>query len=378
MARKFLYVVTALVVLLIIGALALNLWSQQLTKLALVPTASFAAQEPLAANAYRDPDMWISRPGMGSSDPARWQPGASGAAGVPPTDAARARGYAVFFIHPTSYLERKRWNAPLGDKSANRIARVFVKGLASPFNSAEELWAPRYRQATFGAFLANSPDAKQAIDAAYGDVHQAFEVFLSSIGPDTPIVLVGHSQGTVHLLRLLREDVAGKPLAKRIAAVYAVGWPISVEHDLPALGLPPCVRPDQAGCIMSWLSFAEPADPSGLLAAYRTSTGFDGQPRDNSPVLCTNPITGGVGGSAPASANLGTLVPNTDLTGGKIIRGVVPARCSRRGLLLIGDPPTMGPAVLPGNNYHVYDIPLFWENVHQGVLRRVAAWTPAG
>jgi putative Holliday junction resolvase len=43
-------------------------------------------------------------------------------------------------------------------------------------------------------------------------------------------------------------------------------------------------------------------------------------------------------------------------------------------LLLIGDPPQMGPYGLPGNNYHVYDVPLFWTNVRQDCLRRVAAW----
>jgi hypothetical protein len=30
----------------------------------------------------------------------------------------------------------------------------------------------------------------------------------------------------------------------------------------------------------------------------------------------------------------------------------------------------MGPYVLPGNNYHVYDYPLFWANVRADVLWR--------
>jgi len=30
--------------------------------------------------------------------------------------------------------------------------------------------------------------------------------------------------------------------------------------------------------------------------------------------------------------------------------------------------------VLPGNNYHVYDITLFWANVRADVLRRLAAF----
>ena len=34
---------------------------------------------------------------------------------------------------------------------AERIARIYLRGMASPFNAASEIWAPRYRQATMGA-----------------------------------------------------------------------------------------------------------------------------------------------------------------------------------------------------------------------------------
>ena len=44
------------------------------------------------------------------------------------------------------------------------------------------------------------------------------------------------------------------------------------------------------------------------------------------------------------------------------------------GLLLIGPPPQLGPGVLPGNNYHVYDIPLFWSALRADVGRRVRAF----
>ena len=376
MARKFLYIVAFLVFLVIAGAVALNIWSKQLTEFAFVPSEAFVEQSPLEANAYQDPAMWLSRPGMGNADPARWQP-AYLDQGAPPATGPKPRDFAVFFVHPTSFLARDKWNAPLDDAEANRVAQIYLKGMASPFNQASEIWAPRYRQATFGAFLTDSPDATKAIDAAYRDVRDAFRVFLASVDPDDPIVLAGHSQGSLHLLRLLREDVAGTPLAARIAAVYAVGWPVSVEHDLPALGLPACATPDQAGCLMSWSSYAEPADTSALMDTYRASVGFDGKPRGDSAILCTNPLTGGVGGDAPADANLGTLVPDDDLANGSLVRTSVPARCDAAGLLLIGDPPEMGSAVLPGNNYHVYDIPLFWANLKADVARRVAAWTPA-
>jgi len=369
MARKFLFGIAALVVLFIAVLFALRLAGGSLAEIAFVPPGEFVTQPPLAADAYVDPAMWLSRPGLDPArDPARWQP-----------PGLRWRGselpVAVFFVHPTSYLERARWNAPLDDTQSQTRARTFLRGMASPFVAAREIWAPRYRQATFGAFLTDKPEAARAIDLAYRDVAQAFDRFLAEIGPDMPIVLAGHSQGAAHVVRLLRERVAGTPLQRRIAVAYAIGWPISTAHDLPALGLPACATPDQGGCIMSWSSFAEPADPAAWLGPYRTSRGFDGELRGESPVLCVNPVSGTLGGATPREANLGTLVPNADLTSGKLVAGAVPARCDARGLLLVGDPPEMGPYGLPGNNYHVYDVPLFWANVRADVGRRVKAWT---
>ena len=370
MARKFLYLVAAVVVLLLAGLFALRLAGDSLSRIAFVPSAEFVEQDALVANAYADPAMWLSRPGMTpASDPARWQPPGR------PALAAEAPPFAVFFVHPTSYLESVQWNAALDDAEGQARARLFLRGMASPFAAASGIWAPRYRQATFGAFLTDKPEAARAIDLAYGDVAQAFEQFLREVGPDVPIVLAGHSQGAGHIVRLLHERAAGTPFEQRVAAVYAIGWPVSLQHDLPALGLPACQRPDEGGCIVSWSSFAEPAEPASWFEIYRQSRGFDGQPRGDSAILCVNPITGVAGGGAPAEANLGTLRPSADLSSGELVPAAVPARCNARGLLLIGDPPELGPYVLPGNNYHVYDIPLFWANLRQDVGRRVAAWT---
>lgn len=371
MARKFLYAIAVLVVLAIAAVFALRLFPGALTRAALVPTSGFEQQDKLAGNAYADPAMWFSMPGMGVDDPSRW---------LPPGVSRAEEGtlpVAVFFVHPTSYLERTRWNAPLDDAQSQARARLFLRGMASAFGEAAEIWAPRYRQATFGAFLTDKPEGEMAIDAAYGDVEMAFDRFLASIGPDRPIVLAGHSQGALHVLRLLRERVAGTPLQARIAMAYPIGWPISLAHDLPALGLPACETAEQAGCIVTWSSFAEPADPDEWLALYSRSPGFDGQVRGDSAILCVNPLTGRAGGDAPASANLGTLKPSADLTSAELIPSAVPARCDKRGLLLIGDPPDLGPYVLPGNNYHVYDIPLFWANLRQDFERRTQAWAAA-
>ncbi len=377
MARKFLYVFATLIVLVLAGAFALAIWTTEITRLALVPTTEFVEQEPLEENAYEDPALWYSRPGIGVDDPARWQPAYRDARGEDrsiPAPADQVPDFAVFFVHPTSYYNRSAWNAPIGDADAERYARLFLRGHASAFNQADEIWAPMYRQATVGAFMTDAPEGQRALNAAYADVAQAFAYFLESVDADTPVVLAGHSQGGLHLIRLLNEQVAGQSIADRVAAAYVIGWPVSVAHDLPALGLPACATANQPGCIMSWSTFAEPADPAEMLEAYGKSAGLDGVQRGNSPILCTNPITGTIGGEAEASANLGTLVPDDDMNGGELVAGYAPARCDDRGLLLIGSPPEMGNAVLPGNNYHVYDVPLFWRNVQVDAVSRADAW----
>jgi len=409
--RKFLYTIVSLILLAAAVLFALRIYAEELTEIALVPTAEFAEQDPLASNAYQDSDMWFSRPGLGvQNDPARWQPvdmaledddspqptlspalpsaeptpaaseiasepAQSSAISATPAEPAAPR-FAVFFVHPTSYLERANWNAPLTHDESQRRARLMVRGMASAFNQASEIWVPRYRQATFGAFLTDAPAAQMAIDAAYADIEQAFAFFISSVDPDLPIVLAGHSQGALHVTRLLREHVKGTPLAARVAMVYPIGWPISVEHDLPMLGMPACATPNQGGCIVSWASFSDPAEPGQFLRRYAATPGEDGQPRGASPILCVNPLSGMLGGEADMAANLGTLVPNDDLTSGELVLGAVPARCdAATGLLMIGDPPDLGQYVLPGGNYHVYDIPLFWRNLQTDVVRRVSAWT---
>jgi hypothetical protein len=219
-----------------------------------------------------------------------------------------------------------------------------------------------------------SDDAQKALDLAYSDVARAFDSFLASVPQGEPIILAGHSQGALHLMRLLKERVAGRPLQQRIVAAYVVGWPISTTADLPALGLPACTSPDQAGCLLTWMSFAEPANPDLILGHWIGGAGLAGGKRARSDMLCVNPLTGTAGGSAPPSANSGTLVPTADLRSAKIVPGEVGAHCGNGLLMLDGQIPALGPYVLPGNNYHVYDYALFWNPIRQDAERRLAAF----
>lgn len=369
MARKFLYVIAALVVLVIAALLAYRIWGTELMRLVMVPREPFAALTPLPANSYDDAKMWIARPDIVKDNPALWLPDGSRAETAP-------QKAAVFFIHPTSYITTlgdAHWNAPLDDEDANATALRLVRGQASAFSAAGNVWAPRYRQANYGAFMTDGPEGDKALDAAYRDVALAFAAFLKA-NPTGPLILAAHSQGSRHLLQLLREQIARKPVSARIAAAYAVGWPVSVEADLPALGLPACAGRNQSHCIVSWQSYAEPADPTPVVQNFERRSGYTGRPRKGTHMLCTNPITGAFNGAAPASANLGTLDSRDPAKPTRLLPGVVPARCDTSGVLMIGEPVDMGPYTLPGNNYHVYDYSLFWANVRQDARQRLAAF----
>ncbi|MEI6486605.1 MAG: DUF3089 domain-containing protein [Sphingomonadales bacterium] len=373
LARRFLWVVAIAIVIVIAFAFAWRLAGDRLLSAALLPKGGFDAAAAGPAFDYRQPQSWAARPGQ-ADNPADWRP-----AGAP----ARAKGAAaVFFVPPTAAFDTSHWNGRSTDATTAQRLAGFLRTEASALADAGPLWAPHYRQAVLGSFLAETPadraNAMQARELAYADVKAAFAAFLAAQPKDAPIVLAGHSQGALHLLRLLHEQVAGTPLSRRIVAVYAVGWPVSVAADLPALGLPACTRRDEAGCILSWQSFAEPADASTIFSVMYRDAGYTGAPRAGTAMLCTNPLTGAAGGAAPASANPGSLVPNAALTAGEIVSPGVPARCDARGVLLIGGAPSGYPAfVLPGNNFHVFDYPLFWAAVRQDVAARAAAWSAA-
>jgi hypothetical protein len=362
--RRFLLIVFFLILLAVGGAFAFHQWGTDVLIRQAVPKGRFEAAEAGSGSDYARLESWLAHPGL-ADDPSRWLPERF--------EDTRDAGAAVFYIHPTTYLLRDRWNAPLsGTPGSEYRAALFVRSQASAFNGVGQVWAPRYRQAAYGAFLLKSEDAQQALDLAFGDVRAAFDHFLKQVPAGRPIVLAGHSQGALQLSRLLQER--GPQLGDRLAAAYVVGWPLSVAADLPPMGLAACAAPEQAGCVLSWQSFGEPGNPDLVLDAWQGSEGPGGVERKREDMLCVNPLTGTAGGAALPQANPGTLVPTPDLASGTLVPGQVGARCEDGFLTLFGDIPPLGPYVLPGNNYHVFDYALFWAAVRRDAERRVAAW----
>ena len=108
--------------------------------------------------------------------------------------------------------------------------------------------------------------------------------------------------------------------------------------------------------------------------SLKTTHWLTGGQRKPADILCVNPITGIENGSAPASANPGTIVPASNFVSASVAQGQVGAHCDKGLLIIDGNIPALGPYVLPGNNYHVYDYPLFWGAIRRDAERRLGAW----
>ena len=256
-ARRFLMVVFILTLLVVAGAFAIFQWGGQVLLRNADAEGHFEASA--AGNGPDYPAPRTGSPGPGLPDnPHRWLPD-----GVP----RRTRGdAAVFYIHPTTYLERDRWNAPLDAGGEPQLrARLFVQSQASAFNGVGDIWAPRYRQATFGAFLLTS-DGRRSRRSTSPIATSPRRSTSSCARPAT-----GRSSSPPTARARCtssgccgRRSRAGRSRSGSSRPMSSAGRSARTA-DLPALGLPACARRDQAGCILSWQSFAEPADPELVL-----------------------------------------------------------------------------------------------------------------
>ena len=121
-------------------------------------------------------------------------------------------------------------------------------------------------------------------------------------------------------------------------------------------------------------TYLSTANAGLILDQWQKTKGFTGGERRRGDLLCVNPISGTRGGAAPAEGNPGTLVPSADLRSAKLQPGIVGAHCDEGLLIVSGQIPPLGPFVLPGNNYHVYDYALFWGAIRRDAERRLEAW----
>ena len=273
----------------------------------------------------------------------------------------------VFFIYPTIFRGKTKdkfpWNASVTDTKLNKkIEQSTIRQQASIFNAAGRVFSPRYRQAHLATYYSQNLASKEAaFNTAYADVKRAFEYYLANHNDGRPIIIAGHSQGTTHGKRLLREFFDGKPLADQLVAAYIVG--IAVPQDY-FTSIEVCNDATQTGCYVSWRTWRRPAAPWNHGVNVFHENDEPPYPTVVNPLLWTTSED-----YAPDSLNQGGTLLNFK---------VKKSRCDaqiHKGILWIDDYKFPLNIIANIKNWHIADLNLFYENVRENAMRRSQAFT---
>ncbi|TGK22829.1 DUF3089 domain-containing protein [Leptospira stimsonii] len=260
----------------------------------------------------------------------------------------------VFFVHPTTFYGRD-WNASLEDERVNeRTDESTIRQQASVFNCCAKIYAPRYRQATLYSFL-DSENGKLSLELAYQDVLKSFETYLKEWNAGRPFIIASHSQGTYHAIRLLREKIDNAPLKSQLVVAYLLGGAVPIDSYK---NIPICSNRTQTGCFVSWRTYGEKAEVGKL-------------PHDlKGPYVCVNPL----------SWRADETIAVADLHAGGVngkFKTIEPKLCDAKctdGVLRISKPKAEGFSSWFGENYHVLDYGIFYQNIRNNLSERIEAF----
>lgn len=256
--------------------------------LAVAAQAAATQPAPLATTAapdYRREANWLCLPGRKDvcSTPlptTALSPRGYGSTG--PSSVAASSGLDCFYVYPTVSQDRG-----LNSDLVVNEERAAATSQFARFAGSCRTFAPVYRQMTSSAIgaAALGRDIRPAFNLAYGDVREAFRNFLATRSGGRPFVLVGHSQGSWHLQRLIAEEIEGKPVATQLALAMIPGFNLLVPPGKLVGGTfkstPLCTRAGQRGCVVTYVSYrTNNPPPPGALFGYAPA---------GMTVACTNP-----------------------------------------------------------------------------------------
>jgi hypothetical protein len=264
----------------------------------------------------------------------------------------------VFFIHPTTYTGKRNdaWNASFEDELLNkRTDQSTILYQASVFNNSCRVFSPRYQQAHIECFYIEKDLAKPFFDYAYDDIKSAFEYYLAHYNKGRPIIIAGHSQGTIHAARLLNDYFDNKPLLKKLVAAYLIGMPIPLNY-FSSIKL--CEHKDETGCYVSWRTFVKGYEPE-----------FAKNEKESSGVV--NPLNWEINKSELINKeyNKGGILKNFN----KVIKHVVDAEI-HDNILWSCKPNIFGKIFIRKKNFHIGDINLFYLNIRDNIRERISRY----
>ncbi len=260
--------------------------------MAALAAASVPAAAAVAPADYRKTSAWLCLPGRAdacSSNPGTIMLLPSGYGKRNDAPPAAAPGVDCFIVYPTASLDQGL-NADMtpGPEEAAIAQAQFAR-----FASVCRPFAPVYRQMTVASIAAHAAGADITPNAvlAYRDVAAAWADYWKHRNQGRPVVLLGHSQGSLMLIQLIANVIEKDPaMLERVQLAIVPGYNLYVPQGKTVGGdlktMPLCSAPGQRHCALAWTSFrTRNAPPVGAMFGYSDKPGMT--------VGCVNPVRWG-------------------------------------------------------------------------------------
>ena len=256
---------------------------------------SLPAQPP--PNYYGDSKAWLCRPGRHDACAVDLTTTVVAANGKLTRESWKANPSApidCFYVYPTVSTD----TTPNSDMTADPAELNVIRQQFARFASKCRPYAPMYRQVTLAGLrrMLGGPAGGLSLDRGvqYDDVRDAWNYYLEHDNQGRGFVLVGHSQGSFILTRLIREEIEGKAVQGRLISAIIPGTTIAVPSGKDSggafLSVPVCRLPSQSGCVIVYASFrSNVAPPVNTLFGRVAGAGMK--------AACVNPaaLAGGSG-----------------------------------------------------------------------------------
>ena len=204
-----------------------------------------------------------------------------------PSSVARNPPIDCFYVYPTVSRDRGM-NSDLQLNEERAMAEVQFARFAGVCRT----FAPAYRQMTLAAVtaVAAGTDFRPYFNTAYGDVLDAWRNYLATRNKGRPFVLIGHSQGSWLLQKLIAEEIEGKAIARQMRLAIIPGFNVLVPQGKLTGGTfkttPLCSREGEAGCVVTYVSYRiNNPPPEGATFGWAPAPGMT--------VGCVNPARPG-------------------------------------------------------------------------------------
>jgi len=185
-----------------------------------------------------------------------------------------------FYVYPT-VSDQPTGNANLEIDPVQRSVALYQ---AARYSEVCRVFAPMYRQVTVRALLGVAPGADSEL--AYADVRDAWRAYLQNENGGRGVVLIGHSQGTFVLRRLIAEEIDPDAAARaKLVSAILLGGNVTVAAGSDVGGdfqnVAACRSRRQLGCAVAFSTFNAPVPQNALF----------GRAGSGRQVLCTNPAS---------------------------------------------------------------------------------------